>query len=158
MIPPDVDIMLSGDRFYETKNLVEWCRKAGWQYRLRLKENLIFEHEGGEITAGDVGKMPGSHVVGARFNDSNIITNIGFLHEENHPEPWIIAMDCKPSKHRVSDYEMRWGIESMFSDFKTRGFAITDTHVRKTDRLEKLILILTIALYWTVSVRMTPQD
>jgi hypothetical protein len=46
----------------------------------------------------------------------------------------------------------------MFSDFKSRGFAITDTHVRKTDRLEKLILILTIALYWAVSIGMTPDD
>jgi hypothetical protein len=44
----------------------------------------------------------------------------------------------------------------MFSDFKSRGFAITDTHVTKVDRLERLILILTIALYWAVSIGMTP--
>jgi hypothetical protein len=158
MIPPEVEIMLSADRFYGTKNLVEWCQKAGWHYRLRLKGNLIFEHEGGEITASEVGKMPNSKAIGAIFNNSNISTNIGYLHEENHPEPWIIAMDCDPSKYRILDYGMRWGIECMFSDFKSRGFAITDTHVRKTDRLEKLILILTIALYWAVSIGMTPDD
>jgi hypothetical protein len=49
---------------------------------------------------------------------------------------------------------MKWGIERMFSDFKSRGFAITDTHITKVDRLEKLILILTIALYWVVSIGM----
>ena len=38
------------------------------------------------------------------------------------------------------------------------GFAITDTHVTKVDRLEKLILILTIALFWAVSVGMTPAN
>jgi hypothetical protein len=69
--------MLSGDRFYGTKNLVEWCQKTGWHYRLPLKVNLIFEHEGGKITASEVGKMPNSKAVGAVFNNSNISTNIG---------------------------------------------------------------------------------
>jgi hypothetical protein len=158
MMLPEVEILLSADRFYGTKKLVEWCQKAGWHYRIRLKGNLIFEHEGVEITAAEVGKMPNSCVIGARFNDSNISTNIGYLHEKNHPEQCIIAMDCNPSKYRILDYEMRWGIECLFSDFKSRGFAITDTHVRKTNRLERLILILTIALYWAVSVSMTPVD
>jgi hypothetical protein len=93
-------------------------------------------------------------VIGARFNNSNISTNIGFLHEKGHPEPWLIAMDCAPSKHRILDYGMRWGIERMFSDFKSRGFSITDTHLRRIGHKENLIL--TIALYWAVSVGMTP--
>ncbi|GHT93279.1 hypothetical protein FACS1894122_08270 [Alphaproteobacteria bacterium] len=157
MMPPEVDILLSADRFYGTKSFVEWCQKNSWHYRVRLKGNLIFQHEGGEITAAEVGKMDGSRVIGARFNGSDISTNIGFLHEEGHPEPWIIAMDCVPSKHRILDYGMRWGIECMFSDFKRRGFAITDTHLKHEKRIENLILILTIALYWAVSIGTTPK-
>ena len=156
-LPLEAKIMLSADRFYGTKSLVEWCQKNDWGYRIRLKGSLIFEHEGREFAASEVGKMPESCVIGAIFNDSNISTNIGYLHEENHPEPWIIAMDCEPSKYRILDYGMRWGIESMFSDFKSRGFSITYTHVRKVDRLERLILILTIALYWAVSVGMSSE-
>ncbi|GHT91204.1 hypothetical protein FACS1894122_03170 [Alphaproteobacteria bacterium] len=30
--------------------------------------------------------MDGARVIGARFNGSDISTNIGFLHEEGHPE------------------------------------------------------------------------
>jgi hypothetical protein len=81
MLPPGVEILLSADRFYGTKNIVEWCQKAGWHYRVRLKGNLIFEHKGRAITAAEVGEMPNSCVIGARFNNSNISTNIGFLHE-----------------------------------------------------------------------------
>jgi len=46
---------------------------------------------------------------------------------------------------------MRWGIEAMFSDFKTRGFGITQSQIRKSDRLARLILVLAIAMYWAVS-------
>ena len=84
-LPSGAKIMLSADRFYGTKNLIEWCQKNDWGYRIRLKGSLVFEHEGGEITASDIGKMPESCVIGAIFNDSNINTNIGYLHEENHP-------------------------------------------------------------------------
>jgi hypothetical protein len=40
----------------------------------------------------------------------------------------------------------------MFSDFKSRGFSLMQTHIRFADRLERLILILSIALHWAVSI------
>ncbi|GHT90698.1 hypothetical protein FACS1894122_01640 [Alphaproteobacteria bacterium] len=49
------------------------------------------------------------------------------------------------------------GIECMFSNFKSRGFAITSTHLKHEKRIENLILILTIAIYWAVSVGTTPR-
>jgi hypothetical protein len=158
MLPENFKVLLTADRFYGTKNLVEWCQKAGWDYRVRLKGNLIFEHDGGEITAEDVGKLPGSKAIGAKFHKSDISTNIGFLHEKGHEEPWIIAMNCDPSEYKILDYGMRWGIECMFSDFKSRGFGITKTHLRHPDRIERLILILSIALYWAVSIGKTAED
>jgi hypothetical protein len=36
----------------------------------------------------------------------------------------------------------------MFSDFKTRGFGITQSQIKKPDRLARLILVLAIAMYW----------
>ena len=39
----------------------------------------------------------------------------------------------------------------MFSDFKSRGFGIEDTHIRYPDRLDRLLLVMALALYWAVS-------
>jgi hypothetical protein len=81
------------------------------------------------------------------------------LHEEGHKEPWIIAMDEPPTKGRVLDYGMRWGIEPMFSDCKSRGFDVTQTQLKHPDRIERLLLVLAIALYWAVSTGMAaPQN
>ena len=71
-----------------------------------------------------------------------------------HPEPWIIAMSDAPSTYRALDYGMRWGIEAMFSDFKTRGFNLEDSQIQRTDRLDRLMLVLSLALYWAVSTGM----
>ena len=64
------------------------------------------------------------------------------IHEQGHPEPWIIAMSETPTSHRALDYGLRWGIEAMFSDFKTRGFGLESSKIQYPDRLSKLILVM----------------
>jgi hypothetical protein len=31
--------------------------------------------------------------------NSGVITNIGYIHDKGHPEPWFIAMDAVSSKN-----------------------------------------------------------
>ena len=156
MMPEGANILLAGDRFYGTAALISWCQAQGWNYRLRLRDNLILQHEGGEITTGAAVKAGFTSLLDATLNETGVITHIGILHEKGHKEPWIIAMHDMPSKGRVLDYGMRWGIEPMFSDFKSRGFGITQTQMRHADRIERLILVLAIALYWAASTGIQP--
>src|SRR4051812_28909240 len=80
--------------------------------------------------------------------------HVAMVHEAGHPEPWIIALSQPPSVHRAFDYGLRWGIEAMFSDFKTRGFNLEDSQITRTDRLDRLVLVLSLALDWAGSTRM----
>lgn len=153
-LPDNVDILFAADRFYGTAQLIDWCQKAGWSHRIRLKGNLTLSHQGGELTTGEAVTRCPRGVVDAELYGSGVITNIGILHEQGHPEPWIIAMDAVPSTYTTLDYGMRWGIENMFSDFKSRGFGLMESHIQKPDRLDRLILIMSLALYWAVSCGM----
>ncbi len=158
MMPQGCNIVLTGDRFYGTAALIGWCQRAGWGYRVRLKSNLTLQHCDGEITTGDIARFAPQGIEGAELYGSGIITSIGTLHEKGHPEPWIIAMDGKPTPARVRDYGMRWGIEALFSDFKSRGFGITNTHLSHAERIARLILVLTIAVFFAVSTAMKPDE
>ena len=40
---------------------------------------------------------------------------------------------------------------ALFSDFKSWGFGLEETHVQYPDRLARLILVMSLALYWAVS-------
>ena len=42
----------------------------------------------------------------------------------------------------------------MFSDFKTRGFGLEDSHIRLPERLDHLVLVMALALYRAVSTGM----
>jgi len=83
---------------------------------------------------------------------SEVRTHLGILHDPGHPEPWIIAMDATPTRARVLDYAARWSIEPMFSDFKRRGFNLQHSQLQHADRLEPLVLIMALAMYWCVRV------
>lgn len=157
-LPKDVKIMLAADRFYGTAQLIGWCQDARWSYRIRLKGNLTLHHEGGELTTGEAVTRLSQGVVGAELYGSGIKTNIGVLHEKGHKEPWIIAMDAAPSTYTTLDYGLRWGIENMFSDFKSRGFGLMQSQIQKPDRMERLILIMSLALYWAVSCGMFAEQ
>ncbi len=64
-------------------------------------------------------------------------------------------MDCRPTRTAVLDYAARWGIEPMFSDFKSRGFELEDSQLGQADRLERLVLIMALAMHWCVCVGRT---
>lgn len=155
--PEGARVLLAGDRFYGTARLIEWCQEAGWGYRLRLKGNLTLQHQGGEMVTREIAELSPEGIVNAELYGTGVVTNIGVLHEDGHKEPWIIAMNVTPSEYRILDYGMRWGIEAMFSDFKTRGFGITQSQIKRPDRLERLVLVLALAMYWAVSTGATEE-
>ena len=75
MMPESIPILLSADRFYGTSAMISWCQQAGWQYRIRLKSNLILDHEGGEITTGQAASMKMTQLENATFNDTKGVFN-----------------------------------------------------------------------------------
>ena len=151
-LPAGAKVMMLADRFYPSRSLIEWLQAAGWHYRLRLKGNLSVDVGRGDIeTTGDLAVgVKERYEPHARLFEQGVPTPIGVLHEAGHAEPWIIAMDCFPTKARVLDYGLRWGIEPMFSDFKSRGFGLEETQLQVPERLDRLILIMALAMYWCV--------
>lgn len=151
-VPQGAQVMLLADRFYPSEKLFTWLHETGWHYRLRLKGSLTVDVERRDIeTSGDLAAgATERYVKDARLFAAAVPTNIGVLHESGHDEPWIVAMNCPPTRSSVLDYGLRWGIEPMFSDFKSRGFGLEETQMQCPDRLNRLLLIMVLAMYWCV--------
>src|ERR671921_333086 len=150
-VPPSAPVTLLGDRFYGTADLIGWCQEQDWDYRLRLKGNLV-------VFDGETRKTAKARAAERVFYLENVEltgrrarTNIGIIQDPGHAEPWIIAMSAKPGYLKTLEYSGRWGIEPMFSDFKSRGFGVEDTHIHHPERLGRLILVMALALHWAVS-------
>jgi hypothetical protein len=61
----------------------------------------------------------------------------------------IVATPSAPQS-AIADYAKRWGIETLFGIFKTRGFCLESTHLLDPERLSKLFALLSLALCWAI--------
>jgi hypothetical protein len=63
----------------------------------------------------------------------------------------ILVSFNKPEKS-LEYYKKRWQIETLFKAFKSSGFNLEATHVTDQKRLEKLFMIVMIALVWCYKI------
>jgi hypothetical protein len=151
LLPEGAEICLMADRFYGTADLISWCQHRDWDYRLRLKGNLVVRDAEDRMTAGQLAKDRVFALENVHLTARKATTNIGVIHDPEHAEPWIIAMSATPGYLKTLDYSARWAIEPMFSDFKSRGFGVEDTQIQHPDRLARLLLVMALAIYTAVS-------
>ena len=154
-LPAGVEVLFCADRFYPSVDLFRWLdAQPGWHYRLRLKGNLTVDPGFGDTTTTRA--LAQGHTERYLSNvglfNAGILTHLAIWQEPGHPEPWIIAMNDPPNRATVQDYACRWGIEPMFSDFKSRGFQLEDTQLQAADRLDRLLLIMALAMHWCVRI------
>lgn len=151
LLPEEAEICLMADRFYGTADLISLCQEKNWDYRLRLKGNLIVHDGKDRTTTGQLAEARIFALENVQLTAKKATTNIGVIHDPGHAEPWIIAMPSTPGYLKTLDYSARWAIEPMFSDFKSRGFGVEDTQIQHPDRLARLLLVMALALYAAVS-------
>lgn len=151
LLPEGAEVCLMADRFYGTAELILLCQQRQWDYRLRLKGNLVVRDAQGRTKTGQLAEARLFALEKVRLTAKPATTNIGVIHDPEHAEPWIIALAAKPGYLKTLDYSARWAIEPMFSDFKSRGFGVEDTQIQHPDRLARLLLIMALALYTAVS-------
>ena len=150
-MPTDAKICLMGDRFYGTADLISLCQGRGWNYRLRLKGTLTVKDRSGRTTTAARARGEIRYLEDVELTARRAKTHIGIIRGPGHDQPWIVAMSEKPGYLTTLDYSGRWGIEPMFSDFKSRGFGVENTQIQYPDRLARLLLVMALALYSAVS-------
>lgn len=62
----------------------------------------------------------------------------------------LIVISNDYPQRAIADYGKRWGIETLFGMFKTRGFNLESTHFTKQERLSKLFALMSLAMTWAI--------
>ena len=159
-LPKGCQPILMGDRFYGNCDVISWCQQEGWDYCLRLKGSMILtpDDQISPVQSRKINQFwaQGKHqFIGALLTRRQVKTNIQMFQSKEAQEPWFIAMSAPPSRAAAQEYAKRWGIECLFSDFKSRGFGLRESQLRVTARLNRLVMVMAIALYWAVSTGLT---
>jgi hypothetical protein len=91
LLPAGIGPVLMGDRFYGTPDLIAWCRRRGWGWRLRLRHDLLVFEDGGETTVAECFARGEYLLSGIELTEKRVATHVAMVQEPGHPEPWIIG-------------------------------------------------------------------
>ena len=156
MIPPQVKVILLADRGFGRTELARFCQKRGFSYVIRIQPNVHVN------CASYQGKLLDYPVhkgickllrsVLYRSQDKPVIQNIVIRWVRDLPkkrdECWFLMTDLQAGGAQISKlYGQRMTIEELFRDHKNKrnGWSLRDTKITRSDRLDRLLLILAIA-------------
>jgi hypothetical protein len=64
----------------------------------------------------------------------------------------LVVISSDSASTAIFDYSKRWGIETLFGMFKTRGFCLESTHFTDAQRLSKLLALMSLAMCWAMKI------
>src|ERR671921_865905 len=102
-LPRQAKVRLMGDRFYGTADLIGWCQECDWDYRLRLKGNLVVFDGADKTTTGKCASDRVYYLENVELTGRRARTHIGIIQDPGHAEPWIIAMSEQPGYLRSEE-------------------------------------------------------
>jgi len=97
-------------------------------------------------------KEPGKRFYGhiRLWQEDHIETNLSAYWEKNEEEALFVISDLPACRRRITDYRLRWRVESTFQDLKSRGWDWEESHVRRLDRVDRMLFILFLMVWWLV--------
>jgi hypothetical protein len=143
---------LCGDREFIGKEWLTYLMlEPTIPFRLRIKANQKI-HDGQKQLGASIifaHLHPGQSEIlsGRRWVWGRMVCVCALRLEDG--ELLIIISNNSPTT-AISDYGRRWGIETLFGMFKTRGFCLESTHFTDSQRLSKLLALMSLALCWAI--------
>lgn len=157
IIPDGSRVVLLGDGEFDGVDLQSIVNNWWWEYVLRTAETTTmcwkdhwfqYQETIPHLKPGAVFVVPDALFTKRGYGPVSGIT-------------WW-RMDCKEPIHLVTNmkstdearlfYRMRFRIETCFSDNKGRGFNLQKSHLSKPDRINRLLMAVFLAYYWTVTL------
>jgi len=157
LLPPECEVWLVGDSGFQYVPLLRWLRAQGWHFVIRQSGNNMVAWPGQSwVRLADVELAEGeTQIIGwVRLTSKHNYGRVWLiLHwKEGEDEPWYLVSDRQGYRDLICTYEKRMWIEEMYGDMKGHGFNLEATHLRDTDRINRLLLGICIAYVWFVSL------
>lgn len=151
---PDMAIAsLTGDREFIGNAFMAYLAREKIPFTLRLRENQHVARDGfatwpieciaQNLKRGGVMTLKGFCRLGSGGQASALRVRIVIMRLKTG-ELLALATNGRP-KAALARYRRRWTIEILFGNLKTRGFDLEATHITDPEKLETLLVIMTIA-------------
>jgi hypothetical protein len=156
--PPRAEVFLVADGEFHSIHLARWIRtQMQVHFVLRIKAGTWVQVNGRWRTAGRLAVRGQSWFfsslrVTRDHRVAEFEVNLLAVWASTEDQPWLLISDADDSARIESIYRQRFWIEEMFSDHKSRGLNLEATRLTDPDRLQRLLVTVTLAYLWIMEV------
>ncbi len=140
------------DREFASVKWLEFLTREKISYRLRIKANHeLTDKHGKAMKARKLLQTArvGEAVICRRWRKLWGRYRVCVTGRKRADGELLILISNEPSPEMIEEYRRRWQIETLFGCLKSRGFDLEETHLRESERLEKLLGLLALAICWS---------
>ena len=153
LLGSDREVILLGDGEFDGIQLLETVRTGGWEYVCRTAKNVClyemgqsFSFDALHVQEGDYVEIAEVEFTAAHYGPLTVIA----AWESGYLEPIYLVTNLELGEEALACYRRRYGIETFFSDQKSRGFHIGHSHLSDPERLSRLLIASCLGYIWMV--------
>lgn len=153
VLPADRIQALVADREFIGQQWFSWLKKQHICFAIRIRENAV-------VGPDDQRQRPVRRLVAdLAVNQVRILRKPRVLYGHSLylsalrlATEYLLVVSTQPGNEALDQYRQRWAIECLFAAFKSRGFDFESTHLRRTERIEKMVALLALTFAWAFLV------
>lgn len=155
LLPEASQVILLGDGEFDGSQVVTWFEtETNWQFVCRTDKTNLIWYEEQWIALEQLPLEPGQEafLTAVRFTQAHQVGPVNILVVWNELKNchWFFVTNLETAKTAKKWYAKRFTTETLFSDFKGRGFHLDDTRLWKPERISRLLLAGSIAYVFSI--------
>lgn len=144
-------VVVLGDGEFDGVALLRQVKAYGWEYVMRTASNALLSDGDLRCNFAGLGVSPGGLVAvpHATFTAQGYGPLLALaVWEQGYEKPLYLVTSLAEPYAAAAYYKKRFRIECFFSDTKTRGFRLEESHLSEVDRVSRLLLAAVLAYWW----------
>jgi hypothetical protein len=148
-------VVVLGDAEFSNEKVISWLLRVKWDFVLRFQSSYLLKtasndewqsalslYQTAQLQPGQV-----RHWADVTFTQSHQFAGLNVTTQwaEGEDEVLCLVSTFPESEQPHLLYEMRYWVETLFGNHKSRGFQLARTHMTKPEHIDRLVLVLAIA-------------
>ncbi len=151
LLPADTQVILLGDGEFDSVELLDYLEQQNWQYVCRTAKDTQVRIEDEWVQLAECaypGQCSGWQA-GFTAHAYGPLTVVVWW-ETDYAHPLYLVSNLELVQEVCHWYRHRMRIETLFSDQKSRGFALDKSHVSDPARLFRILMAACLAYIWMI--------
>lgn len=153
LLPPEATVIFVGDGEFDGTTLQATLHGYGWQYVCRTAATTLVwlgdfsvAFRDLPVTQGEGIEVPATRITAQAYGPVHALA----VWEVDEPAALYLVTSLTDPQAAVDWYRQRFRIETFFSDQKSRGFHLHQSHLSDPTRVTRLLLAACLAYLWVI--------